>query len=220
MTNEPTSLADRIGRIEKLETELMRKAAASAERKADISHADMFAMGALRRTLAQSQGFRDLLAAKNFPCAAGILRMQIDTAMRVNALRLVTKRDECCKAVLGGTQFNRLKDTAGNKLTDAYLRQKLAEHHPWISRVYEQTSDFIHLSGRHFYNSIATTDEESRTVRFIISGKDPPRSDETYFEIVDTFFEATKLVSLLLLGYFEARALQSEEAPPLPQPGI
>ena len=43
MTNEPTSLAARIGRIEKLETELMRKAAASAERKADISQADMFA---------------------------------------------------------------------------------------------------------------------------------------------------------------------------------
>jgi hypothetical protein len=30
MTNEPTSLADRIGRIEKLETELMRKAAGNA----------------------------------------------------------------------------------------------------------------------------------------------------------------------------------------------
>jgi hypothetical protein len=169
----------------------MRKAAASAERKADISQADMFATGDLRRTLAQSQGFRDLLAAKNFACAAGILRLQIDTATRVNALRLVTKRDECCKAVLGGTQFNRLKDTAGNKLTDAYLRQKLAEHHPWINQVYEQTSDFIHLSGRHFYKSIATRHKESRPVRFIISGNDPPRSDETYFEIVDTFFLGT-----------------------------
>ncbi len=46
-------------------------------------------------------------------------------------------------------------------------------------------------------------------------GQNPPRPDETYFEIVDTFFEATKLASLLLLGDFEARALQSEEAPPM-----
>jgi hypothetical protein len=75
--------------------------------------------------------------------------------------------------------------------------------------VYEQTSDFIHLSGRH---------EKSRTVRFGIGGKDPPRSDETYFEIADTFFEATKVVGLLLLGYFGARALQSEVAPDLLEP--
>ena len=98
-----------------------------------------------------------------------------------------------------------------------YLRQKLAEQHPWVTQVYEQTSDFIHLSGRHFYNSIATTDEGSRTVRFVIGGKDPPRPDETYFEIADTFFEATKVVGLLLLGYFGARALQSG-APDLPEP--
>jgi hypothetical protein len=173
----------------------------------------MFVMGALRRTLAQSQGFRDQLAAKNFPCAAGILlRMQIDTAMRVNALRLVADRNQSCREVLGGKQFNKLKDAEGNKLTDAYLRQKLADGHPWVSSVYEQTSGFVHLSGRHLYNSIATTDEETRTARFVISGKDPPRPDEAYFEIVDAFFQVTKIVSWLLLGYFDARALSVEAA--------
>jgi hypothetical protein len=68
------------------------------------------------------------------------------------------------------------------------------------------------LSGRHLYNSIATTDEEARTVRFVISGKDPPQPDETYFEIVDAFFGVTDVVSLLLLGYFQARAISVEEA--------
>jgi hypothetical protein len=213
MSIEPATLADRLGRIEKFETELMHKAAASASREAAISHTDMFVMGAVRRTLAQSQGFRDLLAARNFPCAAGLLRMQIDTAMRVNALTLVAERDDCCKALLGGAHFNKMKDADGKKLTDAYLRQKLAEQHPWITPVYEQTSDFIHLSGRHLYNSIASLDEKTRTVRFVISGKDPPRPDETYFEILDSFFEATKIVGLLLLGYFDARALQFGRKP-------
>jgi hypothetical protein len=116
MTDKPATLADRIGRIEKLETELMRKAVTSVGEKAAISHTDMFVMGALRRTFAQSQGFRDLLTAKNFPCAAGILRMQLDTAMRVNGLTLVADREDCCNAVLGGTKFNKLKDLEGNKL--------------------------------------------------------------------------------------------------------
>jgi hypothetical protein len=83
---------------------------------------------------------------------------------------------------------------------------------PYSTPKHKQTSDFIHLSGRHLYNSIANTDEETRSVRFVIGGKHPPRPDEAYFEIVDAFFEVTKVVSLLLLGYFQARALYVEEA--------
>lgn len=176
-------------------------------KNANISLADMFVMGALRRTLAQAQGFRDLIAAKNFPCAAGILRMQLDTAMRVNALLLVADRDQFCNEVLSGARLNRLKDATGNKLADVYLLQKLAEDHPWISKVYEQTSDFIHLSGKHFYNSIATVDETTRTAHFAIGGKDPHRPDETYFEIVDAFFEASKIAGILMIAYFESRRL-------------
>jgi hypothetical protein len=211
---EHASLADRIGRIERLETELTRKAAGLAEKQAAISYSDMFVIGALRRTLAQSKGFRDLIAEKNFPCAAAILRMQIDTAMRVNALLLVEERDACCKAVLDGEKFNTLKDSAGNKLTDAHLRKKLAERYPWINPVYEQASDFVHLSGRHLFSSIHSTDDDTGMVYLFIGGTDPPRADATYFEIVDTFFDVFKVIALMLLGYFGARAglLEKSEA--------
>ena len=48
---------------------------------------------------AQARGFRDLIEARNFPCAAAILRLQIDTAMRINALSLVDDPD-----AIGGFQ--------------------------------------------------------------------------------------------------------------------
>ena len=208
---EHATLADRIGRIECLETELTRKAAWLVEKHAQISYSDMFVMGALRRTLAQSKGFRDLIAAKNFPCAAAILRMQIDTAMRVNALLLVEERDACCKAVIDGKKFNTLKDSAGNKLTDAHLRKKLAERYPWVNPVYEQTSDFVHLSGRHLFSSIHSTDDDTGIVYFFFGGTDPARPDATYFEIVDTFFAVFKMIALLLLGYFGARSVLFEK---------
>jgi hypothetical protein len=211
------TLDDRIGRIERLETELVQKAADLAQKKADISHADMFVIGALRRTLAQSKGFRELLTAKNFSCAAAFLRMHIDTAMRVNALLLVEDRGAFCEAILGGTRFNTLKDSEGRKLTDAYLRKKLAEREPWINELYEQASDFVHLSGRHFYGSIFSTDDDTRTVRLVISGTDPPRPDSFYFEIVDAFFAASKVIAMLLLGYFAARARLFENGEGHPQ---
>lgn len=198
-------LAGRLNRIEQLEDELIRKGAAIVGVGADLSQADFFIFGALRRTLAQARGFRDLIKARNFPCAAAILRLQLDTAMRVNALSLVEDPDAACKAVLDGEQFNRLKDRDGNKLSDAHLRKKLSETNPWIGPVYERTSNFVHLSGKHFEVSIARTDDETRIAYFQISGHDPQRPNETYYEAVDTFFEATKLAGMLLLAFWMAR---------------
>lgn len=198
-------LAGRLNRIDQLESELTRKGAAILGESVSLGHADFFVFGALRRTLAQARGFRDLISARNFPCAAAILRLQIDTAIRVNALSLVDDPDATCRTVLEGKQFNRLKDRDGNKMSDAYLRGKLAESHAWISPVYERTSDFVHLSGRHFEVSVARTDDATRMAYFQISGHDPERPDETYFEAVDAFFEATRLAGMLMLAFLMAR---------------
>lgn len=199
------SLADRLKRIDQLESELIRKGAGIMGKSPNLTHADFFIFGALRRTLAQARGFRELIEARNFPCAAAILRLQIDTAMRVNALSLTDDPDAACKAVLDGEQFNRLKDRDGRRMSDAYLRERLAKSHPWISPAYERTSDFVHLSGRHFEVSIMRTDEATRMAYFQISGHDPSRPDETYFEVVDTFFEATRLAGMLVLAVLMAR---------------
>lgn len=204
-STEPLSLAARLARIEKLEEELTRKGAALIGVGANLSHADFFIMGAVRRTLAQARGFRDLIGARNFPCAAAILRLQLDTAMRVNALSLVEDADDVCRAVLGGEKFSRLKDRRGNKLTDIYLRKVLSEEHPWVSPVYERASDFIHLSGSHFEVAIARTDENTRVAHFQLSGQDPQRAEETYFEAVDVFFQATRLAGMTLLAFWMGR---------------
>ncbi|MCP3442194.1 hypothetical protein [Bradyrhizobium sp. CCGUVB14] len=213
------NLADRLKRIEQLEDELMRKGAGILGAGAGLSHADFFIFGAMRRTLAHGRGFRDLINARNFPCAAAILRLQLDTAMRVNALSIVDDVDSACRAVLDGEQFNRLKDRDGNKLSDAHIRKKLAETHPWISPVYERTSDFVHLSGKHFEVSIAHTDDEMRMAYFQISGHDPQRRDETYFEAVDTFFDATKLAGMLLLAFWTARHRRETVMASMPEDG-
>lgn len=171
----------------------------------NMYQSDLFLLGAMRRTQAQSRGFRDLIAARNFPCAAAIVRLQIDTAMRINGLSLVENIDEFCAALMDGKRYNQQKDRDGKKLTDAYLRQRLAETYPWINPVYETTSDLIHLSTKHLYTSIVRTDDETRTVYFQIGDQDPPRADDAYFEAMDGFFEATKLAGMLILACLTAR---------------
>lgn len=204
--SSPPDLASRLTRLDDFERELARKAAPLVVEAQSLTHADFFVIGAVRRTLAQVRGFKQLIEARNFPCAAAVLRLQIDTAMRINALFLVADMNEACRAVLVGARFNTLRDRAGAKLSDGHLRSELAKQYPWISPVYEQASDFIHLSGRHFYSSIASTDEETRVATFVISGEDPHRPETVYYEIAGTFLQASRLVGTMILAYLSLRA--------------
>ncbi len=211
--SKPNAFIQRLDKQVALEQELIQKGAALLRQNESMYGSDLFLLGAMKRTLAQSSGFRELIAAKNFPCAAAIVRLQIDTAMRINGLSLVNDIDAFCGELMEGKRFNQIKDRDGKKLADFYLRQRLGEKHPWINSVYETTSDLIHLSPKHLFTSIIRTDDETRTVHFLIGDRDPPRPDETYFEAMDGFFEATKLAGMLILACLTAHRMQADGAP-------
>ena len=198
-------LEKRLSALQRLEAEITEKAQDSISRQSSFSHSDMYVLGALKRTLAQCEGFQLLIGARNFSCSAAILRIQIDTSMRISALRFVDDRNALCEKLLDGKALNKQKSSEGEKLTDAYLRKKLAPEYPWLDEVYKQTSGFIHLSMRHFFSSIARSDDETRMVYLQITGNDPKRPESDYYEIVDTFFEATKVAGTVILGFLLAR---------------
>lgn len=204
------TLNQRLEKIEKLEGEIIRKSGASVRAGISASSSTMFFIGATKRTLAQARGFRELISSKNFSCAAALLRMQIDTAMRINGLLLVDDMEATCQAVMSGQKFSKLKDKSGSTLRDFYLVGEICKKHPWIKEIYEQTSDFIHLSGRHFYSTIAATDDANRMAYLYVSSIDVPRPDEDYFEIADEFFRITKVAGIMLLGYFVSRQIKSD----------
>lgn len=199
--DDAPTLPMRLAAIDKLESEIIRKAAERVPAGSPMYHGHFFIFGIIKRTLSQATGFRMLIEAKNFQCAAGILRMQIDSAMRLHALTLVADQADFCREWFSGTPIDKLKDAKGERLRDHHLRRQLAEEHPWIEEVYKDASNFIHFSGRHFFTSIVKTDDDARIVNFAIAAEDPPKPDSEYYEIVDAFFEATKLVGTLAIAY-------------------
>ena len=155
------TLKDRLDNIEKLESELVRKAQKTLP-PGPMYMTDMFLMGATQRTLAQSRGFRHLIETRNFPSATILLRTQIDTAMRVNGLSLMDDREGNLKRLMENElNFDRLTSgtpTDGGKperLTDAYLRKQLSAKYPWIDKLYSDASNFVHLSFRHLWTAVA-----------------------------------------------------------------
>ena len=69
-------LSDRLSNIEKLERELLARSRNSIRPGASFGFVTLFVFGAVKRTLAQSQGFRTMILESNFPSAAILLRLQ------------------------------------------------------------------------------------------------------------------------------------------------
>src|SRR5277367_1434699 len=65
-----------------------------------LTYADFFGMGIGRRTLALSSGFRSMVEQRNSLCALPIVRMQLDTALRLYAGFFVTDHQKFCEKVI------------------------------------------------------------------------------------------------------------------------
>lgn len=203
-----SELSTRLFNIEKFEADLTNKSAALIKDGSPMFVVDLFVFGAVKRTLAQSSGFRKLIEARNFPSAAILLRTQIDTAMRVNGLQYLDRPDEQLREVLSGQKTFRdliswQKTAKGKpkKMHDAFLRECFNESEPWIGNVYSETSDFVHLSFKHLFSSIAHTDIKDGVVSFVFSGEDNV-TEGAYFEICDAFLHVSQLTGHILLGLF------------------
>ena len=205
-------LIARLSNIQKLEKELTRKAAPIIQPGTPMYYVNLFALGAVNRTLAQSRGFRGMIEAKNFPSAAILLRTQIDTAMRVNGLRYLDNPEDQLREVFKGSKtfrqlvsYQKTKNGKPIQMLDSFLRERLEEDEPWIGAIYKETSDFVHLSFRHLFSSIQSTDDEEGIVNFAITGEDNAKDGSAYHEICDAFLRASKLTCTNIMGLLIAR---------------
>jgi len=126
--------------------------------RSDITHADFYAMGIARRATALSSGFRSMVERRNSLCALPIVRMQLDTALRLYAGFFVSDHLAFCDAVMRGARINKMKADDGKKMLDTYLLERVAATNPWMRDVYDLTSGYIHFSGKHIVEAIKKDD--------------------------------------------------------------
>lgn len=195
----------RIINIEKIENQILELASALMVSGTNVYSIDLFILGALNRILSVSSGFRKLMDDRNLLCSAALLRMQIDTSARVNALRFVENSDELCRSVIDGGRFDKHKDSTGNKLRDGYLISKLNKQYGWVAEVYRETSGFVHLSERHIYASMSKLNDETRSIVLSVGASDVDRPDSDYFELLDAFIEANRMACEIFISYIRFR---------------
>jgi hypothetical protein len=214
----PETIEERLAKLECRDKEMTTKFKQLFDDNKDMFASDFVLIGALKRTLSLSDGFRKHIRDHNFICAGTLLRSHLDTALRVNALSLVKKPEQFAQDIMKGDRVDKMKDRDGQRLTDAHLAKKLGETVPWVPAVYDELCSFGHFSNRHIFTPMAETNDDERTVYFQISAEDPKRPEDDYFEIVECFYETERITGNLMGAWHKAGRMRAsgQKAPPTP----
>jgi hypothetical protein len=167
---------------------------------------DLLAQAVLHRSLMLTSGFADLIEKHNYTCAAPLVRLQIDNALRFFASTLVDDpHDFAVRVVVKGERLDRVKDRDGKQMRDWYLKEKLAEIYPWVEDVYDETSGFVHFSHKHFYSSSRLS--EDGNLQFLMPSEphDAFVSEDDFEEAAFAFNEATKVVLRLMRDWIATK---------------
>ena len=169
---EIKSLTEHLDQLDVSQKELINLAYQIAE-SADgaIYPIDLFVMAAIKKTLSINRGYVSQLREDNYVCGAALLRIQIDSALRLHASTLVKDTTKFVGEIMDGKPMNQLRDKKGKLLTDTYLYNEVSKSYPWITNLYKESSGFVHLSEKHFFATYSRSNEE-RHPQFILSEKD------------------------------------------------
>ena len=168
---------------------------------------DFFIIGVVKRSLDLIEGF--ILTIDNWKliCTAPIIRMQLDTLLRLNYIFKIPPKeaDELILHIMDGEPLNKFKDSKGKGLTDARLLKYARDVFPWIDNVYTHTSKFIHFSERHMFVPIYNTNNEKRTVNFAIHKGSHNVKEEQITEYYNVFIIITDSIIKFINSWGELK---------------
>lgn len=170
--------------------------------KGAVGYQHYYLFGIARRALAQSSAFRQMIESCNSLVGSSIVRMQLDTVLRLYALYWVADPEEFAQKVYKGTEINKLKAQDGQYLTDGYLRSRLTARNEWMPAVYKETSGYIHFSNRHMKAALRLVDEASGRVEIQIGPRDIGRTIGYYGEMLRAFRHLNMMIPVAAGDWF------------------
>jgi hypothetical protein len=166
---------------------------------------DVLAVAALNRSTALCKGFYGLIEQKNFICAASILRLQLDNAFRFASVFLVSNPHAFASSIMNGKRIGDFKDKSGKLMTDGYLVTQMSKKYPWITKVYETTCGYIHLSDQHILHAIESR-KDDETFVLKMSATDEHLAEESFVEAIEAFCAATEVFHYYIEGWIYSKA--------------
>ena len=158
---------------------------------------DLLAIAVFNRSISLVAGFYDFVRSCDYVCAFHLIRMQMDNLLRFFAAFIVEKPRDFAVAVLRGQRVKDLRDKTGKKMADAYLKSELSKSIPWVRRLYDETSGYVHLSDKHIFSAIHPSPDDSGNLEIAIGRE----NQGTPVNLITSAVEAMSQISLELLRY-------------------
>ncbi|MEE8585996.1 MAG: hypothetical protein V3T83_14220, partial [Acidobacteriota bacterium] len=103
----------------------------------------------LQRSRHLVEAFALLIAQRNLTACGAIIRMQLDSLMRLYACSLVADPMELWEVLNSGVRWGTVRSATGEPLSDKYLHEQLSLKYAWASGLYARMSGYVHLSTPH-----------------------------------------------------------------------
>lgn len=141
-----------------------------------IESFDIFLIAALNRTVNISKAYTSLIRNNNFIAAAPLVRINIDTLLRLYASVISEyDRNTFADKVIKGELIKNMKliDT-NQKLTDFLLYTEISKvnNMEWVADIYKAGNSFVHLEKSHVFSSLKVANHQERLISMTIGFHD------------------------------------------------
>lgn len=137
---------------------------------------DVYLIATLNRTINLNKGFTSLIRDNNFIAAAPLVRLNLDSLLRLYAARISEfDKNTFANKVLGGESIRKIRSNSKKaKLTDSYLVKSLSQHegYEWVSKIYEAGNLYVHLSNKIMFSSQRVDVKDERKITLTIGFHD------------------------------------------------
>jgi hypothetical protein len=151
-----------------------------------------FYFGCLARTIQLLDGFVHAVKSRQLFVAGGLLRLNLDTYLRLTAKDLVTDKPTFFKAIFDGDQIDKMKDRDGNRLTDRFLSDSAGAKDSWVPQVYKHMSGYIHLSPAHYFGAVTS---DGAHLHFLLGRRSNHIPLKVWFDMVQGFDHILTLIA-------------------------
>lgn len=128
---------------------------------------DLFCVATLNRSVNIIRGYVALVRDNNFICAGTLVRIHLDSLLRIFASTIVNMNiDVFSMKVMNGKSIRSFVDKNNNKLNDRFLVAELSKikKFEWVSNLYDTGNRYVHLSEKHIFTS-SKLGVEPRSIR-------------------------------------------------------
>lgn len=143
---------------------------------------DFFLITALNRTVNLNKAFIELIKGNNFIAGAPLVRINLDTLLRLYAGRVsnLDMNEFARKVIFEKRKINNLKSTERNEkgklkeMSDNFLKKSISQinGYEWVEKVYDAGNSFIHLDSKLFFSSTQVNDKKDKTINLTIGYHD------------------------------------------------